>query len=122
MERFHGHRFPARPRPTAIPDPVHDPLPDCPGSCRPCTLEFFGLLIGRRRENQQYFTGNHDFFLYNDLQQPVLKTEGVAWIIQENLSSLQNIECILIYGSFAKGTAVSSTGCATNDIVRSTTP
>ncbi|WP_292488861.1 hypothetical protein [Methanoculleus sp. 10] len=52
----------------------------------------------------------------------MLKTEGVAWIIQENLSSLQNIECILIYGSFAKGTAVSSTGCATNDIVRSTTP
>ena len=68
-------------------------------------LESFGLLIGRRRGNQQYFTVNRDFFLYNDLQQLVLKTEGVARAIRENLSSLQDIECMFIYGSFAKGTA-----------------
>ena len=68
-------------------------------------LESFGLLIGRRRGNQQYFTVNRDFFLYNDLQQLVLKTEGVARVIRENLSSLQDIECMFIYGSFAKGTA-----------------
>ncbi len=68
-------------------------------------LESFGLLIGRRRGNQQYFTVNLDFFLYNDLQQLVLKTEGVARVIRENLSHLQSIECIFIYGSFARGTA-----------------
>lgn len=68
-------------------------------------LESFGLLIGRRRGNQQYFTVNRDFFLYGDLQQLVLKTEGVARTIRENLSSLQDIECMFIYGSFAKGTA-----------------
>jgi predicted nucleotidyltransferase len=68
-------------------------------------LESFGLLIGRRRGNQQYFTVNLDFFLYNDLQQLVLKTEGVARVIRENLSHLQGIECIFIYGSFARGTA-----------------
>ena len=45
------------------------------------------------------------FFLYNDLQQLVLKTEGVARAIRENLSRLQDIECIFIYGSFARGTA-----------------
>lgn len=68
-------------------------------------LESFGLLTGRRRGNQQYFTVNLDFFLYNDLQQLVLKTEGVARVIRENLSPLQDIECIFIYGSFARGTA-----------------
>jgi len=68
-------------------------------------LESFGLLIGRRRGNQHYFTVNRDFFLYTDLQQLVLKTEGVARVIRENLSSLQNIECMFIYGSFARGTA-----------------
>ncbi|HNV38341.1 MAG TPA: nucleotidyltransferase domain-containing protein [Methanoculleus sp.] len=68
-------------------------------------LESFGLLIGRRRGNQHYFTVNRDFFLYTDLQQLVLKTEGVARVIRENLSSLQNIECMFVYGSFAKGTA-----------------
>ncbi|KAF5048612.1 hypothetical protein DSECCO2_448350 [anaerobic digester metagenome] len=68
-------------------------------------LESFGLLIGRRRGNQHYFTVNRDFFLYTDLQQLVLKTEGVVRVIRENLSSLQNIECMFIYGSFARGTA-----------------
>lgn len=68
-------------------------------------LESFGLLIGRRRGNQHCFTVNRDFFLYTDLQQLVLKTEGVARVIRENLSSLQNIECMFIYGSFARGTA-----------------
>ena len=68
-------------------------------------LESFGLLVGRRRGNQHYFTVNRDFFLYTDLQQLVLKTEGVARVIRENLSSLQNIECMFVYGSFAKGTA-----------------
>ncbi|NLZ30142.1 MAG: hypothetical protein GX885_05295 [Methanomicrobiales archaeon] len=68
-------------------------------------LESFGLLIGRRRGNQQHFTVNRDFFLYGDLQQLVLKTEGAARVIRENLSPLQDIECMFIYGSFAKGTA-----------------
>jgi len=68
-------------------------------------LESFGLLAGKRRGNQQYFSVNRDFFLYNELQQIVLKTEGVARIILENLSPAQRIECMFVYGSFAAGTA-----------------
>lgn len=68
-------------------------------------LESFGLLLERWRGNQRYFTVNRGFYLYTTLQQLVLKTEGVAGVIRENLSSLQNIECMFIYGSFAKGTA-----------------
>ncbi len=68
-------------------------------------LESFGLLIGERKGNQRYFCVDHDFFLYNELQQIVLKTEGVGRLIRENLSIVRNIECMFIYGSFARGTA-----------------
>lgn len=68
-------------------------------------LESFGLLVGERKGNQQYFGVDRDFFIYHELQQIVLKTEGVAQIIRENLSLVQTIECMFIYGSFAQGTA-----------------
>ncbi len=45
---------------------------------------------------------NRNFFLYDDLQKIVLKTEGVARIIRENLASLGgSIDCMFVYGSFA---------------------
>jgi len=68
-------------------------------------LESFGLITGQKKGNQQYYTVNRDFFLYDDLQKIVLKTEGIAKIIKEDLARLRDIECMFIYGSFAQGTA-----------------
>jgi len=68
-------------------------------------LESFGLISGQKKGNQQYYFVNRTFFLYDELQKIVLKTEGIAKIIQENLMKLNDIECMFIYGSFATGTA-----------------
>jgi len=64
-------------------------------------LETFGLLTCRKSGNQQYYAVNQDFFLYEDLQKVVLRTEGVARVIRENLAGLGSVECMFIYGSFA---------------------
>jgi predicted nucleotidyltransferase len=68
-------------------------------------LASFGLLFGQRKGHQQYYTVNRDFFLYEDLQKLVLKTEGVGRVIRENLAALGTIECMFLYGSFAAGKA-----------------
>jgi predicted nucleotidyltransferase len=68
-------------------------------------LESFGLITGRKKGNQQHYTVNRDFFIYDELQKIVLKTEGIAKIITEELTRLRDIECLFIYGSFAQGTA-----------------
>ncbi|PKL69208.1 MAG: hypothetical protein CVV30_06420 [Methanomicrobiales archaeon HGW-Methanomicrobiales-1] len=68
-------------------------------------LEAFGLIAGQKKGNQQYYTVNRDFFLYSDLQKIVLKTEGIAKIIRDDLTELPGIDCMFIFGSFAQGTA-----------------
>ncbi|GAB6284021.1 MAG: hypothetical protein STSR0009_02200 [Methanoregula sp.] len=68
-------------------------------------LESFGLLTGQKKGNQQYYTVNRDFFLYEDLQKIMLKTEGVARILKEKLGVTKDIDCMFIFGSFARGTA-----------------
>jgi predicted nucleotidyltransferase len=68
-------------------------------------LQSFGLITGERKGNQQYYTVNQDFFLYEDLQKIVLKTEGVARFIKEHLTGIGDIGCMFIFGSFAKGSA-----------------
>jgi len=68
-------------------------------------LESFGLLSRERKGKQLYFSVKRDFFLYHELQQIVLKTEGVSRILREQLQDLQGISCMFIYGSFAAGTA-----------------
>ncbi len=68
-------------------------------------LESFGLITGQKKGNQQYYSVNRDFFLYDELQKIVLKTEGIAKIIREDLAGLSDIGCMFIYGSFAEGTA-----------------
>lgn len=45
------------------------------------------------------------FLLYRDLQQIVLKTEGVSRTLREQLQDLQGVSCLFIFGSFAAGTA-----------------
>ena len=68
-------------------------------------LEKFGLITGQKKGNQQYYSVNRSFFLYNELQKIVLKTEGVASVIRDSLADQRGFECMFIYGSFAKGTA-----------------
>jgi len=68
-------------------------------------LESFGLITGQKKGVQQYYAVNRDFFLYDELQKIVLKTEGVARHLKENLAALDEIQCMFIYGSFASGTA-----------------
>ena len=67
-------------------------------------LESFGIIAGQRKGNQQYYTVRTDHFLYPDLQKVLLKTEGAVGIIHTALSE-EPIECMFIYGSFAKGSA-----------------
>ena len=68
-------------------------------------LESFGLIRSETKGNQKYYSVDQNFFLYQDLQKIVLKTEGVSRFLQENLAGLGNVECIFIYGSFASGKA-----------------
>jgi predicted nucleotidyltransferase len=68
-------------------------------------LESFGLLSRERKGKQVYFSVNQDFFLYHDLQQILLKTEGVSGTLRDQLRDMQGISCLFIYGSFAAGNA-----------------
>ena len=68
-------------------------------------LESFGLLTRERKGKQVYYSVNQNFFLYHELQQMVLKTEGVSSTIRERVRGLIGISCMFIFGSFAAGTA-----------------
>ena len=45
-------------------------------------LESLGLLSKMRKGNQVFFSVNQDFFLYHELQQIILKTEGVGRVLR----------------------------------------
>ena len=68
-------------------------------------LESFGLITGKKKGNQHYYIVNRTFFLYEDLQKIIQKTEGVVRVIRDDLAPVSDIECMFIYGSFAKRTA-----------------
>jgi predicted nucleotidyltransferase len=67
-------------------------------------LESFGLLVGQKKGNQQYYTVNTGHFIFAELQKIVLKTEGISGILKRALAG-EEITCMFIYGSFARGTA-----------------
>ena len=64
-------------------------------------LEEIGLLTSTRKGNAKYYTVNKNMPIYNELTNIILKTEGVARILQENLSEIGEIKTVFIYGSFA---------------------
>jgi predicted nucleotidyltransferase len=68
-------------------------------------LDSFGLITGQKKGNQQYYSVNRSFFLYDELQKIVLKSEGVAGILRDRIGKQGGIACMFIYGSFARGTA-----------------
>jgi predicted transcriptional regulator len=65
-------------------------------------LEAIGLLKSERRGNAKYYDVNREMPLYNELTSMILKTEGVANVLQESLSEL-GVEMAFLYGSFASG-------------------
>ena len=67
-------------------------------------LEGIGLLISYRQGNLRYFHLNRQFVLYNELRSMYLKTRGVAAVLKETLTRIDDIEISFIYGSFAAGT------------------
>jgi predicted nucleotidyltransferase len=72
-------------------------------------LEDIGLLTSTRKRNAKYYTVNKNMPIYNELTNIILKTEGVARVLQENLSEIGKIETAFIYGSFAsKKTGINS--------------
>jgi predicted nucleotidyltransferase len=69
-------------------------------------LESFGLLKSEKKGNLKYYWADKDFIIYEELQKIILKTEGVAKELQEELSNLKNhVDYLFIYGSFASGKA-----------------
>ena len=67
-------------------------------------LESIGLLQSERRGNAKYYEVNREMPLYSELSSMVLKTEGVANVLQDRLTAL-GVEVAFLYGSFARGTA-----------------
>jgi predicted nucleotidyltransferase len=68
-------------------------------------LETFGLLSKTRKGKQIFYTVNRGFFLYDELQRIILKTEGVVQVLQDSLKDKVDISRMFIYGSFASGKA-----------------
>jgi predicted nucleotidyltransferase len=64
-------------------------------------LEDIGLLKSRKAGNLKYFQVNKDFYLYNELYSMVMKTEGVARLLKEDMGKWGKIKLAFIYGSFA---------------------
>jgi len=72
-------------------------------------LEEIGLLTSVVKGGAKYYTVNKNIPIYNELTNIILKTEGVAKVLQENLSEIGVIEAAFIYGSFAsKKTGINS--------------
>ena len=66
-------------------------------------LEGIGLLISHRQGNLRYFQLNRQFVLYNELRSMCLKSRGVAAVLKETLTRIDDIDISFIYGSFAAG-------------------
>ena len=66
-------------------------------------LEEIGLLRASQVGNIRFYEVDREFVLYPELKNMILKTQGVAKVIRENLATLGEIKHAFIYGSFAKG-------------------
>ena len=65
-------------------------------------FEETGLLKSTKNGNMKQYTLNKEMPLYKELASMVLKTEGVAKILKENLNKIGSIESAFIYGSYAR--------------------
>lgn len=68
-------------------------------------LEEIGLLMSKKKGNLKYYNIKKDFPIYKELKNMILKTEGVAKVINDNLNQTGDIKTAFIYGSSASGEA-----------------
>jgi len=66
-------------------------------------LTELGLLNRQTVANATHFSANESHFLYHDLRNILLKTEGLGDVIRERLAQTGNIDLALVYGSTAEG-------------------
>jgi len=66
-------------------------------------LTEIGLLERQTVANTVHFSANESHFLYHDLRNIVLKTEGLGDVLRTQLSRTDDIQLALIYGSAAGG-------------------
>lgn len=64
-----------------------------------------GLVSSERDGNRVYFAANPAHPLYNVMTELVVKTDGVAGILNEALKGEPSVEVAFIFGSVAKGAA-----------------
>jgi len=65
-------------------------------------LESLRILVSEREGRQKYFKVNKSSPIFGDMKGLVLKTAGVAGVIQSALEKVEGIEYAFIYGSFAR--------------------
>ena len=68
-------------------------------------LEDINLLTSSLKGNTKYYAVNKKMPIYNELKSIILKTEGVAKVLQKNLLTIGEVKTAFIYGSFATGKA-----------------
>ena len=66
-------------------------------------LEEIGLLTSTRKGNLKYYATNKKMPIYDELTSIILKTEGIAKVLKNNLAVIGNLKIAFIYGSFARG-------------------
>ncbi len=67
-------------------------------------LEAVGFLSARRAGNVKYYRLNRSCPIYPEIKGLVLKTSGIASVLQKRLDEIGQIDQAFIYGSFATGT------------------
>ncbi len=69
-------------------------------------LEEIGLLTSERKGNLRYYVTNKKMPIYDELTSIILKTEGIAKILKNDLAVIGDAKIAFIYGSFARGEAM----------------
>ena len=80
-------------------------------------LEEIGLLTSKRKGNLRYYVTDRKMPIYDELTSIILKTEGIAKILKDNLSLMGDIKIAFIYGSFARGDAIFIIGNVNEDLL-----
>jgi len=65
------------------------------------TLEQEGIVVSRKRGNLKIYSINTKYPLYDEYKKIICKTLGFEANLKEALSSVDNIEQVYIYGSYA---------------------
>ena len=65
-------------------------------------LKELDLVIPERDGNRLYYTANSNHPLYKEICGLVEKTSGIVEKLKDTLRSIKGIQCVFIFGSFAK--------------------